>query len=306
MVASLALGTMNFGKRTPEPEAARLIAYALHCGVTVFDTANVYANGESERILGRALGPHRHAVTIATKAGLDRGEGLSPAALTRAVDGSLGRLHVDTIDLFYLHAPDAKTPLESTLDGVAALFAAGKIRRLGVSNYAAWQILEIGQLLAERSLPALGASQVLYNLLLRELEIEYLPFAKQHGLHTTVFNPLAGGLLVGAHAEGQAPPAGSRFATNALYRGRYWTTRMFKRVQSLKELAREEGMSLLQLAYAWLAQRPQVDSILVGPATLGHFDDARAALGKTVSAEGLQKIDALHLDERGSDTYYVR
>jgi aryl-alcohol dehydrogenase-like predicted oxidoreductase len=308
---SLALGTMNFGKRVGAAEATRLVARALEVGVKVFDTANAYGDGEAERILGRALkqaGSGDHIV--ATKVGLlrvgGRPEGLSPAVITAAVEQSLSRLGVDVIDIYYLHAPDRHTPIELTLDGLQTLIAAGKIRRFGVSNYAAWQILEIIHLTEARGMARPAISQVLYNLLIRDIEVEYLPFCQRYPVHTTVYNPLAGGLLVGALHPGEEVPAGSRFAANPVYRRRYLTAAMFERVSGLKTIADEAGVSLLVLAYAWLAARPGVDSILVGPGSSAHLDAAVAAVTTQLSDDCLKQIDALHLRERGSDTFYAR
>ena len=154
---SLALGTMNFGKRTSREESERIIASALERGLRVFDTANVYTQGESERIVGRALASQRHDVVIATKVGLDVGvdgarEGLSRSAIRRAIDGSLARLAVEHIDVWYLHAPDHTTPIEETLDAMLDVIREGKVRAWGVSNYAAWQIVEITRLSKERGL----------------------------------------------------------------------------------------------------------------------------------------------------------
>lgn len=301
---------MNFGKRVDETEAKRIVAHALEIGVTTFDTANAYGDGESERILGRALRKVGGSYRIATKVGLARVdgkvEGLAPTVIEAAVEQSLTRLGVERIDLYYLHAPDAQTPIEDSLDALGRLLQNGKIAGWGVSNFAAWQILEIDHLVDAAGMPRPAVSQVLYNVLMRELEIEYLPFCRRYPCHTTVYNPLAGGLLTGTLSQGQAAPKGSRFATNPIYRRRYLTPRMFERVESLRAIADAEGVSLLVLAYAWLAARPGVDSILVGPASCGHLEDAALAISRKLSPECLQKIEALHQRERGSDTVYAR
>jgi aryl-alcohol dehydrogenase-like predicted oxidoreductase len=306
----IALGTMNFGKRTPADEAERIIARAIERGVTVFDTANAYVDGESERILGRALRGVRDKVTVATKVGFGRiggkPEGLSRARIVAAIDDSLARLGMDHVDVYYLHVPDHTVPIEESLEAMETLRRAGKIKWLGVSNYSAWQILDMMKLAEPGRSPAPAISQVLYNMLIREIEIEYVAFTRAHPIHTTVFNPLAGGLLSGKHARGAAAAKGSRFDKNRLYEGRYWTDRMFDLVDAYAGVAREEGMSLVELSYAWLAGQDHVDSILVGPASIAHLDAAIDGCEKRVSPEGRKRIDAIWRAHLGTESSYVR
>ena len=307
---ALALGTMNFGKRTPAEESERIVRRALERGIRVFDTANAYNAGEAERILGRALGRDRDRVVVATKVGFGRiagkPEGLSPGAIERAIHASLERLGTDRIDVYYLHVPDHATPIEETLDAMKAQIDAGRVRAWGVSNYAAWQILEMNHLAAARSLDPPVVSQVLYNVLHRQLDIDYFAFARRFPIHTTVFNPLAGGLLAGKHRMGEAPTRGSRFDDNALYQRRYYTRAMFERVEELRVVAASEGMTMVTLAYAWVAARAGVDSILVGPASVAQLDDALEAIRRTPSREALARIDELTREWNGTDTSYVR
>ena len=305
--AAIAVGCMNFGKRTPAAESEKIIARALERGLTFFDTANAYNDGESERIVGKALKGAAGRVTLATKVGLARPggkvEGLSRAAILRAVDESLGRLGVDRIDVYYLHAPDHAVPIEETLAAMETLRAAGKIGALGVSNYAAWQILEMrGVALAPR--PAV--SQVMYNLLIRQIEVEYAAFTRRYPLHTTVYNPLAGGLLTGRHTRERSSQQGSRFDKNKMYQGRYWSDRFFDLVEEYRAVAADEGLGLVDLAYAWLAGQPHVDSILVGPASVEHLDAAIDACAKVVSPAARARIDAIHRASTGTDAGYVR
>jgi aryl-alcohol dehydrogenase-like predicted oxidoreductase len=307
----IALGCMNFGKRTPAREAERIIARAIERGVSVFDTANAYTDGESEKILGLALRGVRDKVVVATKVGFGRTggkpEGLSRARILAAVDESLARLGMDHVDVYYLHVPDHTVPLEESLSAMETLRRAGKIKALGVSNYAAWQILDMMHLVESgRSAAVPVISQVLYNLLIREIDIEYAAFTRAHPIHTTVFNPLAGGFLAGKHVRGSAAAKGSRFDKNRLYEGRYWTDRMFDLVDAYAAVAREEGMTLVELSYAWLAGQEHVDSILVGPASIEHLDAAFDACAKRVSDEGKKRIDAIHRAHLGTESSYVR
>jgi aryl-alcohol dehydrogenase-like predicted oxidoreductase len=204
------------------------------------------------------------------------------------------------VDVYYLHVPDHAVPIEASLAAMETLREAGKIRRLGVSNYAAWQILDM----MHRTTPEI--SQVLYNLLIREIEIEYVAFTRAHPIHTTVFNPLAGGLLSGKHARGAAPAKGTRFDKNRLYEGRYWSDRFFDLVDAYGAVARDEGMSLVDLSYAWLAGQPHVDSILVGPGTMEHLDAALDGCAKVVSPDARARIDAIHREHLGTESSYVR
>ena len=306
----LAVGTMNFGKRTPEPESIRLVHHALERGITLFDTANAYVDGNAERILGKALADRRERAIVATKVGFGRTagkpEGLGRARVLGAIDESLGRLGMEFVDVYYLHVPDHGTPIEETLDAVQALLEAGKIRSWAVSNYASWQILEMLQIAERRGMPRPVMSQVLYNVLIRQLDIEYFRFARKYGLHSTVYNPLAGGLLSGRHAASAEPPKGSRFEKNPLYQRRYWTDRFFELASAYREVAEGEGMTLVELAYAFLAGSPGVDSILVGPGTIEHLDAAIDACTKELSPEARRRVDELYRDFQGTDASYAR
>jgi aryl-alcohol dehydrogenase-like predicted oxidoreductase len=301
---------MNFGKRTPEPEARRIIDRALDAGITVLDTANSYNDGESERVVGRAVAGRRDRFTIATKVGYGRAggkpEGLSPEAIRRAIDGSLQRLGVDQVDIYYLHVPDPTVPIEETLHAMADLVRRGKIKTFGVSNFASWQVLELIYLADARGWPRPAIAQQIYNLLVRQLEIEYLRFAKAYGVPTTVYNPLAGGVLTDRSLSLDEVPAGSRFDGNKLYQRRYWTRRMHDEAAAYREVARASGRSLVELSYAWLARRPGVDSILVGPGTVGHLEDALRAVARPLSDDEVARVDEVARDTTGTDAVYAR
>lgn len=315
--APVCLGTMNFGRRTDEAESRRILARAFELGICHIDTANAYTDGSSERIVGDFIRDKRERVILATKCGFGRVdgrlEGLSRARIEAAIDESLGRLKTDYVDIYYLHVPDHDTPIEETLEAVAGLLERKKIRAWGVSNYAAWQILEMMHVTGDRTeraegvaLPKPVIAQQLYNILLRQLDIEYFPFARRYKLHTTVYNPLAGGLLSGRHTRDGATQKGSRFDKNRLYLGRYFTDAMFDRVDALDRLAKAEGMSVLELSYAWLAGATGVDSILLGPGTLAQLDEGVEACRRGISPEVRGLVDALYRTWMGTDTTYVR
>jgi aryl-alcohol dehydrogenase-like predicted oxidoreductase len=301
---------MNFGKRTPADEGERIVRRALERGVVQFDTANSYNAGESERILGRALGRDRDRVVLSTKAGLgvnpSKREGLSPAAMRAALTASLERLGTDRVDVYYLHVPDRATPIEQSLDGMRELVGTGRVLSWGLSNYASWEILEMRGLAAERGLAPPVVTQLLYNVLHRELDVEYFAFARKYPIQTLAYNALAGGLLTGRHAFEETPGKGSRFDANTMYLRRFWTREMFGRVEQVRAVAESEGRTMVSLAYAWLASRPGVDSILVGPGTVAHLDDAFDAIEKPLSEAACKKLDELARDWLGSDTHYVR
>ena len=304
----LALGTMNFGKRTAEGDARRIIAAAEEHGITLLDTANVYNDGESERVVGRAIAKRRQAFLVASKVGLARrgrdAEGLDRARVVAACEESLSRLGTDTIDIYYLHAPDHRTPIEDTLEGVATLLKAGKIRSWAVSNYASWQILEMFQLCERSGLAKPVMSQVIYNLLIRQLEYEYFKFTSKYRLHSTVYNPLAGGLLSGKYRPGSKWEAGGRFDANTMYQRRYWTERLLEGVETYEKLA--APMDLVTLAYAWVAGRAGVDSILIGPGSLAHLEAAVRGCKEVLSPETRKRIDEAHYAYVGSDATYAR
>lgn len=308
--APYALGCMNFGKRTPRAEALRIVARALDAGIGLLDTANAYNDGESERIVGEAVRGRRDRALIATKVGYGRQagrpEGLSPARIAAACDESLGRLGVDAIDVYYLHVPDYDTPVEASLEALAKLLAAGKVRHWGVSNHASWQVLEMGTVAHKAGMPGPVVAQQLYNPLVRQLDVEWFKFARRFPIHTTVYNPLAGGLLAGRHAAGDEPPKGSRFASNPMYRRRYWRRALFEAIDAMREVADAEGLSLLTLAYAFALHHPSIDSVLVGPGTVGHLDDALAARTASLSDGARDRLRDIHHDLVGTDASYAR
>ena len=292
---ALMVGTMNFGKRTTEAESQRIVARALERGLTFFDTANVYNDGESERILGRALGKRRADAQIATKMGIGRmsdPEGLAPERIAAAIDESLQRLGTGHVELYYFHKPDHSRPLEPSVAAMEKLAASGKVRAWGVSNFASWQIAEMLRMGKPR------VSQVIYNLLVRQLELEYFRFARTHGVHTTVYNPLAGGLLAGK--------PGQRFEVNKYYQQRYLSDRFFELVDAYKKVAAEAGLSLVELSYAWIASRPEVDSILLGPASVEQLDAGIDGCARELPAGVAARIDAIHSAYLGTDACYAR
>lgn len=275
---------MNFGSRTKEPEAraiaerfAELSAQDSPCEL---DTANLYASGESERIVGRIVRGAPERFVVATKVGLDRlegkPEGLSPAALRTSLARSLERLELPRVETLYLHAPDRETPLRATLEALAEAFAAGLFTTWGVSNFASWRALEAVNVARELGLPPPRRSQIVDNVLARGVEVEHLEFCSTFALETVAFNPLAGGLLAGTVARGTAPREG-RFHKNALYKGRYLRDASFDAASALEALAAEHGLTLLALAYRFVVHHRGHGAVLLGPSRLEHVNAAFAA-----------------------------
>ena len=308
------LGTMTFGDTVDERVAADMVDAALAAGITHIDTANGYAGGESERILSRVLRGRRDEVALATKAGIphpDSGDHspLSPAGLRASLDGSLARLGTDHVDLFYLHQPDRAVPLRDTLATVAEFVAEGKVRALGVSNYAAWQIAEINHLADEVGAPRPIVAQQVYNLIARRIEDEYAEFAAVTGLVTMVYNPLGGGLLTGKHTF-DADPAEGRFGDSrlaAMYKQRYWNAAVFDAIGDLATLAEKAGIPMTELALRWLVSKPAAGPILLGGSKVGHLRaniDAIAA--GPLDADLVAECDDVGAAVRGAMPNYNR
>jgi len=306
------LGTMTFGEQTDEAAAGRMVGVARDAGVRMFDTANSYVGGRSEEILGRVVAPFRDEVLIATKVGnlgSKGGEGsggqLTADAIRSEVDGSLRRLGTDRIDLYYLHRPDWRTPIEETLGVCEELVRAGKIRAVGLSNYAAWQSMET-LCIAQREgwSPAVYA-QPMYNAITRRLDDEYRSFALRYGIRNIVFNPLAGGLLTGKHTFDAGPDEGTRFGLRSSYQERYWATEYFDAVETLRTIAADAGMGLIELVLRWLDAQPLVHKVLLGASKVEHLEANLHALdGPAPDPESVKRIDEVWQRLRGAAPAY--
>lgn len=283
--AELVLGTMTFGDTADAATSAAILQTALDAGIRHIDTANAYVGGVTEELLATLLEGKRDEVFLASKAGMphaDAGDDspLSPVALRRSVEASLRRLNTDRLDLFYLHQPDYRTPLEDTLAEVAKLRDEGKILSLGVSNFAAWQIAQAQQVAAAVGAPQPVVAQQLYNLVGRRIETEYLPFAAATGVKTMVYNPLGGGLLTGKHSF-EKRPSGGRFGDSRLaemYTQRYWDADLFDAIGKLSQIAEGAGIPLIELSLRWLAYHQRVDSLLLGGSKVEQLESNLAAI----------------------------
>ncbi|MBB5047078.1 aryl-alcohol dehydrogenase-like predicted oxidoreductase [Rhodopseudomonas rhenobacensis] len=300
-VSAVGLGCNNFGQRTDLDTARKVIHKAIDLGVTLFDTADIYANrGGSETVLGTVLGTRRKEIVLATKFAKpmsDDGakQGASRRYIIAAVEASLTRLKTDYIDLYQQHDFDPLTPIDETLRALEDLIRAGKVRYIGHSNFPAWRIAE-----AEYVGRALGGNRFVsaqdeYSLLVRDIEKDVLPAAQAYNLGLLPFFPLAGGMLTGKYQRGAAVPADTRFGKTPYMRERYLTPKNLDIVEALQAFAQARGHTMLELAFSWLAGRPQVASVIAGASTPEQVEQNIAALNWTLSAEEFAEIDKITL-----------
>jgi aryl-alcohol dehydrogenase-like predicted oxidoreductase len=263
-VSVVGLGCNNFGRRLDLDATRAVVEAALEAGVTFLDTADVYGRGKSEEQLGQVLDGRRDSVVLATKFGMDMGDGKGPRGgrdyIRRAVEASLRRLRTDVIDVYWYHAPDKQTPIGETLGALDELVQAGKVRAIGASNFSAAQIEEADRVASEQGLTRFTAVQNEYSLLVRGAERDVLPACERLGLGFVPYYPLASGLLTGKYRRGQDAPAGTRLAG----RPRVATDEQFDALEELERDADERGLSLLQVAFGGLLERPVVSSVSAG------------------------------------------
>lgn len=298
-VSRICLGTMMFGGATGEADAATIIEQAFDAGINFVDTANIYAKGESERIVGRAIRGRRPHVVLATKASAKVGEGPNERGSSRfhlanELEASLRRLQTDYIDIWYLHQPDPLTPLEESLRTIDDAVRQGKVRYAGCSNYWAWQMVEGLGTAARRGYVPFACAQPLYNICNRDIERELLPACARHGVGVVSYSPLARGVLTGKYQPGAEYPADSRAARND---PRLLQTELREEslliAERLRALADRHGRPLSQFAIAWVLDNPLVTSVILGPRTLEQFHDNLQALEVRLTEEDEAEIDAL-------------
>jgi len=292
-VSTVGLGCNNFGGRLDLDGTRAVVDAALEVGITLFDTANTYgARGGSETLLGQVLEGRREQVVLATKFGSDMGEGPGVARasrwyIRRATEDSLRRLRTDYIDLYQLHRPDGITPMSETLGALDELVHEGKVRYVGSSALAAWQVVEAEWTARTAGVERYISAQNHYSLLAREAEVELLPACTACGVGVLPFFPLANGLLTGKYRRGQPRPAGTRME------GRTITDETFDRIERLEGLAEARGRSLLELAFAGLLARPPVASVIAG-ATSPEQVRANASAGEwDLTPEDLAALDQM-------------
>ena len=266
------LGCNNFGQRIGETESVAVVHAALDAGIRFFDTANVYGGGRSEELLGRALGNRRNEVVIASKFGYRTGAdpnegGGSRRSVIASCEQSLKRLRTETIDVYLLHVPDRDTPIEETLEAMSRLVDDGKVRYLGCSNLAGWQIADAQGVAREHRLRSFVTVQNEWSLLDRRIERDVRPACEHYGLGILPYFPLAGGALTGKYRRGDRFDTASRFGKPEAREGpfgRFVSDASLARVERLESVAAETGRSLLELALSWLASQPVVSSVIAG------------------------------------------
>jgi aryl-alcohol dehydrogenase-like predicted oxidoreductase len=301
MVSPLTLGCMMFGGRTDLAESCRIIDRAIDTGINILDTANVYSRGASEEVTGEALqrNGHRDRVILCTKVHGRMGEddpnleGNSRRHIIQQCEASLRRLKTDWIDLYQIHRPASGTAIDETLRALDDLVRAGKVRYIGTTTFAGWQVVEALWASKELGLDRFVSEQPPYNLLDRRIERELIPVAQTFGLALLPWSPLGGGLLTGKYQRGAACPEDSRYANPNPIQARRYQTRAFDVIEPLAELAAAKGIALSQLALAWTVQRPGITSPIIGPRTMAQLEDNLGALEVTFTPEELARMDEI-------------
>ena len=304
-VSALCLGTMTFGNESDEKSAHAQLDLFAEAGGTFVDTADVYSAGESERIIGRWFAARPAAVTepivLATKgrfpmAADPNGAGLSARHLTRALDASLSRLGLDTVDLYQVHAWDPVTPLDETLRTLDGFVRAGKIGYYGLSNFTGWQLTKAVLLARELGLAGPVSLQPQYSLLVREIEYEIVPAALDAGLGLLPWSPLGGGWLTGKYRRDQRPTGATRLGEDPGRGMEAWdrrgTDRTWDIIEAVQRIAEARGVSMAEVALAWVNDRPSVTATILGARTTEQLETNLKAAGLHLTAEETAALDA--------------
>lgn len=301
-VSEVGLGSwLTYGGATENETATQCIHRAYELGINFFDTANVYARGESEKVVGEALKKFaRDSYVLATKVYFPMGDGPNDRGLSRKhimeqCHLSLQRLGTDYIDLYQCHRYDENVPLEETLRALDDLVSQGKVLYVGVSEWNADQIDSALQMADELNLDRIVSNQPYYNILGRGIEQEVLPLCEEEGIGQVVFSPLAQGVLTGKYKPGQKPPEDTRAGDpkqNQFLNGGNLDDSQLEKVEKLKPIAEREGVSMAQMALAWCLRKEIVSSVIIGASRPSQVDDNAAASGKNLSEQTLQDIDA--------------
>jgi len=294
-VSAIGLGGNTFGNGADEAATARIVNRALDIGVNFIDTADVYTRGISEELVGKAVKGRRHEAIIATKVrgkmgDLPNDEGLSRKHIMDGIEASLRRLQTDYVDLYQVHQVDPSTPIYETLSALDTLVSQGKVRYLGCSNFAAWQICESLWASDRKNLTPFVSVQPRYNLMDRAIERELLPFCRQYGIGIIPYSPLAGGILTGKYKEGEAPPPDTRAGRQDRLRNQL-TPDLHAKVGALGKWAQDQGHTAGGLALAWLLSRPEVSTIIAGATRPEQVESNAKASEWKLSESDLKQID---------------
>jgi aryl-alcohol dehydrogenase-like predicted oxidoreductase len=298
-VSLVGLGCNNFGGRIDLEASRKVVHKALDLGITLLDTADMYGNfGGSEEALGAILGARRKDIVLATKFGMAMNaegtiKGASRRYIMSAVEASLKRLKTDWIDLYQLHQPDPLTPIEETLRTLDDLVHQGKVRYIGCSNLPAWQVVEAQWTARELGLNAFVSAQDEYSLVVREIDRELIPALQAYDMGLLPFFPLASGLLTGKYKRNAALPAGTRLANAQRLADRFLTEANWQIAERLQDFAATRGHSLLELAFSWLACRPQVASVIAGATKPEQLEQNVKAASWALTPPEMTEIDRI-------------
>jgi aryl-alcohol dehydrogenase-like predicted oxidoreductase len=307
-VTELCLGAMTFGREIDEPASRAILDRYLDAGGNFVDTADVYGGGASEEILGRALGPRRDRIVLATKVRMPMGDapnssGASRRHLREGIEASLRRLRTDWVDLYQLHAWDPRTPLEETLSTLDDVVREGKVRYVGASNYTGWQLAKALGVATLHGWEPFASLQPQYSLVCRDLERELLPLCREEGLAVLPWSPLGGGLLTGKYRRSEEPRQGTRAADRTpsafLMRERLKAERNFATAEAVGKVAAEAGKTPAQVALNWVLTRDGVTAPILGARTLEQLEDNLGATGWSLDADQERVLDEVSAIERG-------
>jgi aryl-alcohol dehydrogenase-like predicted oxidoreductase len=298
-VSELCLGCMMFGAGADEAQSKDMVDRAIDEGVNFFDTANVYSRGVSEDFLGKALKRNgkRDSVVIATKVHGAMADddpnmrGNQRRHIIEQCEASLRRLQTDWIDLYQIHRPMSDIPIDETLRAMDDLVHAGKVRYLGTSTYAAWQLVEALWVAKEYGLNRFVCEQPPYHLLDRRIERELIPFAQSYGYALIPWSPLAGGFLTGKYGRGGKAPEGSRYSGESEWSKRHFTDAAFDVVDVVKQIAEEKACTPAQVALEWCTSQPGVTSSIIGPRNMAQLDDNLGSVEIEITDEDHQRLD---------------
>ena len=295
-VSAVGLGTNRFGSKCDLETTRRILHTALELGVNFVDTADVYAQGRSEQFIGESIRDRRDRVVIATKVFGKTGEGPNDRSASRqhilpAVEASLRRLQTDYTDVYQIHDWDDVTPLEETLRALDDLVHAGKVRYIGASNFAAWQLCRANDLAEMQGWNPFVSIQPEYHMLERSIEAELIPYCNAFRVGILPYFPLAGGFLTGKYRRGQPAPPGSR-GESSQYVQKYMTGGNYTAIEQLTHFAEERGRTMTELAIAWLLAQPQVSSVISGATKVEHIEANAKAADWTLSTDDVKAINA--------------
>lgn len=299
LVSEICLGTMTFGNQIDEAASINLIKWAVDHGVNFVDTADLYVDGKTEQIVGKALKGIRDQVVLATKVGARQGATVNDAGLNRkyimkSIEDSLQRLGTDYVDIYYAHKPENVTPIDETLRAMDDLIRQGKVRHIACSNFWSWQLAKALWMGDKLNLARFECIQSPYNLLVRDIEQELLPFCASESVGVAIFNPLAAGLLTGKHDASKAPDKSTRFGNALLgkvYYARYWQDANFDAVGRIKELCEKNGRSMAQFALAWILKNPTITSAICGANSVKQLEENLGAVEVKLTEEEITVCD---------------